>query len=163
MANHKDVGCSEHQIRLSKGLIAKFVQRLELWARKKPPVWWLVCLCFCDWNCVYFKSSKLVGMKWQVFWRVPRMGGNSHPRDGRRRFKELLAVCPDLGVTVTLLKPTMRIRQAIGNESFDRHRRLASCCTLRSSTPYSDFSHARFSASNIEGTIADLPRSSVQR
>jgi hypothetical protein len=31
--NHEDVGCSEHQIRLSKGLIAKFVQRLELWAR----------------------------------------------------------------------------------------------------------------------------------
>jgi len=28
--NHEDVGCSEHQIRLSKGLIAKFVQRLEL-------------------------------------------------------------------------------------------------------------------------------------
>jgi hypothetical protein len=31
--NHEDVGCSEHQIRLSKGLIAKFVQRLELKAR----------------------------------------------------------------------------------------------------------------------------------
>jgi hypothetical protein len=28
--NHEDVGCSEHQIRLSKGVIAKFVQRLEL-------------------------------------------------------------------------------------------------------------------------------------
>jgi hypothetical protein len=33
MPNHKDVGCSEHQIRLSKGLIAKFVQRKELAAR----------------------------------------------------------------------------------------------------------------------------------
>jgi hypothetical protein len=31
--NHEDVGCSEHQIGLSKGLIAKFVQRLELTAR----------------------------------------------------------------------------------------------------------------------------------
>jgi hypothetical protein len=30
VANHEDVDCSEHQIRLSKGLIAKFVQRLEL-------------------------------------------------------------------------------------------------------------------------------------
>jgi hypothetical protein len=45
--NHEDVGCSEHQIRLSKGLIAKFVQRLELKARLffapkgKPPLWWL--------------------------------------------------------------------------------------------------------------------------
>jgi hypothetical protein len=28
--NHEDVGCSEHQIRLSKGVIAKFVQSLEL-------------------------------------------------------------------------------------------------------------------------------------
>jgi hypothetical protein len=27
--NHEDVGCSEHQIRLSKGVIAKFVQSLE--------------------------------------------------------------------------------------------------------------------------------------
>jgi hypothetical protein len=45
--NHEDVGCSEHQIRLSKGVIAKFVQRLELGARLffapkgKPPLWWL--------------------------------------------------------------------------------------------------------------------------
>jgi hypothetical protein len=69
--NHEDVGCSEHQIRLSKGLIAKFVQRLELWARKKPPLWWLVCLCFCDWNCVYFESSKLTDMKWHEFARIP--------------------------------------------------------------------------------------------
>ena len=30
MANHEDVGCSEHQIRLSKGVIAKFVQPLGL-------------------------------------------------------------------------------------------------------------------------------------
>ena len=30
MPNHEDVGCSEHQIRLSKGVIAKFVQSLEL-------------------------------------------------------------------------------------------------------------------------------------
>jgi hypothetical protein len=30
VANHEDVGCSEHQIRLSKGVIAKFVQSLEL-------------------------------------------------------------------------------------------------------------------------------------
>jgi hypothetical protein len=30
MPNHEDMCCSEHQIRLSKGLIAKFVQRLEL-------------------------------------------------------------------------------------------------------------------------------------
>jgi hypothetical protein len=30
VANHEDVGCSEHQIRLSKGLIAKFVQSLKL-------------------------------------------------------------------------------------------------------------------------------------
>jgi hypothetical protein len=28
--NHEDVDCSEHQIRLSKGLIAKFVQPLKL-------------------------------------------------------------------------------------------------------------------------------------
>jgi hypothetical protein len=28
--NHEDVSCSEHQIRLSKGLVAKFVQSLEL-------------------------------------------------------------------------------------------------------------------------------------
>jgi hypothetical protein len=31
--NHEDVDPSEHQIRLSKGLIAKFVQRLKLGAR----------------------------------------------------------------------------------------------------------------------------------
>jgi hypothetical protein len=74
--NHEDVGCSEHQIRLSRGLIVKFVQPLELMARKKPPLWWLVRLCFCDWNCVYFKSSKLVGMKWQNL-----VGGS---RDGKR-------------------------------------------------------------------------------
>jgi hypothetical protein len=30
MPNHEDVGCSEHQIRLSKGFIAKFVQPLKL-------------------------------------------------------------------------------------------------------------------------------------
>jgi hypothetical protein len=30
MPNHEDVGCYEHQIRLSKGLIAKFVQSLKL-------------------------------------------------------------------------------------------------------------------------------------
>jgi hypothetical protein len=30
MANHEDVGCSEHQIRLPKGVIAKFVQSLKL-------------------------------------------------------------------------------------------------------------------------------------
>jgi hypothetical protein len=30
MANHEDVGCSEHQTRLSKGVIAKFVQSLKL-------------------------------------------------------------------------------------------------------------------------------------
>src|SRR6202789_1320193 len=28
--NHEDVSCSEHQIRLSKGLVAKFVQSVEL-------------------------------------------------------------------------------------------------------------------------------------
>ena len=28
--NHEDMNCSEHQIRLSKRVIAKFVQRLEL-------------------------------------------------------------------------------------------------------------------------------------
>jgi hypothetical protein len=31
--NHEDVSYSEHQIRLSKGVIAKFVQGLELAAR----------------------------------------------------------------------------------------------------------------------------------
>jgi hypothetical protein len=31
--NHEDVGCSEHQIRLSKGVIAKFVKSLKLAAR----------------------------------------------------------------------------------------------------------------------------------
>jgi hypothetical protein len=47
MANHEDVGCREHQILLSKGVIAKFVQSLELAAQfvlpqwKKPPPWWL--------------------------------------------------------------------------------------------------------------------------
>ena len=41
---------------------------------KKPPLWWLVCLCFCDCNCVYFKSSKLVGMKWHDFARIPEAG-----------------------------------------------------------------------------------------
>jgi hypothetical protein len=46
--NHEDVGSSEHQIRLSEGLIAKFVQllRLEHIPRrakmKKPPAWWLL-------------------------------------------------------------------------------------------------------------------------
>jgi hypothetical protein len=51
--NHEDVGCSEHQIRLSKGLIVKFVQPLELAAciflvaMKKPPQWWLFLFpCF---------------------------------------------------------------------------------------------------------------------
>ena len=38
MANHEDVGCSEHQIRLSKGVIAKFVQSLELAERFHAPV-----------------------------------------------------------------------------------------------------------------------------
>jgi hypothetical protein len=38
MANHEDVGCSEHQIRLSKGVIAKFVQSLELAERFHVPV-----------------------------------------------------------------------------------------------------------------------------
>jgi hypothetical protein len=33
VANHEDVGCSEHQISLSKGVIAKFVQSLKLAAR----------------------------------------------------------------------------------------------------------------------------------
>jgi hypothetical protein len=65
--------------RLSKGLIPKLVQRLELGAhffapKKKPPQWWLVCFCFCDWNCVYFKSSKLTGMKWREFAAFPEMG-----------------------------------------------------------------------------------------
>jgi hypothetical protein len=30
VANHEDVGCSEHQILLSKGLTGKFVQSLNL-------------------------------------------------------------------------------------------------------------------------------------
>jgi hypothetical protein len=30
MANHEDMGCSEHQICLSKGVITKFVQPLDL-------------------------------------------------------------------------------------------------------------------------------------
>jgi hypothetical protein len=38
MANHEDVGCSEHQISLSKGVIAKFVQSLELAERFHVPV-----------------------------------------------------------------------------------------------------------------------------
>jgi hypothetical protein len=60
--NHEDMGCSEHQIRLSKGVIAKFVQRLKLGAcfgapssrgqTKKPPIRWLLFAAFCDWNCV---------------------------------------------------------------------------------------------------------------
>src|SRR6476660_1860267 len=37
MANHEDVGCSEHQSRLSKGLTAKVVQSLELEARFWTP------------------------------------------------------------------------------------------------------------------------------
>jgi hypothetical protein len=37
-------------------------------------MWWLVCLCFCDWNCVYFKSSKLVGIKWQEISVFPETG-----------------------------------------------------------------------------------------
>ena len=37
MANHEDVGCSEHQSRLSKGLTAKVVQSLELEARFWAP------------------------------------------------------------------------------------------------------------------------------
>jgi len=71
--NHEDMGCSEHQIRLSIGVIAKFVQSLELgsaiqagagcWVGsavahawicgrpdthnklKKPPKWWLFVRC----------------------------------------------------------------------------------------------------------------------
>jgi hypothetical protein len=45
--NHEDVGSSEHQSRLSKGVIAKVVQSLKLWAcfgatqTRKPPQWWL--------------------------------------------------------------------------------------------------------------------------
>jgi hypothetical protein len=84
MPNHEDMDSSEHQIRLSKGLIAKFVQRLKLGARfcrakfrrqmKKPPRWWLLFAAFCDWNCIYFKSSKLVGMKWQKFATFPDVG-----------------------------------------------------------------------------------------
>ena len=52
--NHEDVGGSEHQILLSKGLIAKFVQRLELEAciflvaKKKPPQRWLLFSAICD-------------------------------------------------------------------------------------------------------------------
>jgi hypothetical protein len=44
MANHEDVGCSEHQSRLSKAVIAKVVQLLKLEARfcvaamEKPPL-----------------------------------------------------------------------------------------------------------------------------
>jgi hypothetical protein len=26
---------------------------------------------FCDWNCIYFQSSKSSGKKWQVFARIP--------------------------------------------------------------------------------------------
>src|SRR6476646_10085646 len=37
MANHEDVGCSEHQSRLSKGLTAKVVQSLKLAARFWAP------------------------------------------------------------------------------------------------------------------------------
>jgi len=37
MANHEDVGCSEYQSRLSKGLTAKVVQSLELEARFWAP------------------------------------------------------------------------------------------------------------------------------
>jgi hypothetical protein len=33
VANHEDVGCSEHQSRLSKGVMAKVVQLLKLAAR----------------------------------------------------------------------------------------------------------------------------------
>jgi hypothetical protein len=87
--NHEDVGCSEHQIRLSKGLIAKFVQCLELEARFAAPSigdkrkshrrGGFLCLCFCDWNCVYFKSSKLIDIKWQNF-RGAARDGKRHAR-----------------------------------------------------------------------------------
>jgi hypothetical protein len=82
--NHEDVGCSQHQISLSKGLIAKFVQRKELGTvatarnTKSHRCGGFLCLCLCDWNCVYFKSSKWVGMKWQVFAVFPEMGSDTH-------------------------------------------------------------------------------------
>jgi hypothetical protein len=58
MANHEDVDFSEHQIRLSKGVIAKFVQSLELEAligapssgdkRKATAAVAFSCAVFCD-------------------------------------------------------------------------------------------------------------------
>jgi hypothetical protein len=115
VANHEGVGCSEHQSRLSKGVIAKVVQLLKLAARfgvaamKKPPLRFhflrglspglergaafrkgklrqqrstirqsgngtgMVAFVpvFCDWNCIYFQSSKSSGRKRQVFAWIP--------------------------------------------------------------------------------------------
>ena len=48
--NHEDMGCPEHQIRLSKRVIAKFVMRLGLWAHfaapKKVKATAMVAFCF---------------------------------------------------------------------------------------------------------------------
>jgi hypothetical protein len=42
--------------------------------RKKPPMRWLLFAAICDWDGIYFQSSKLAGMKWQEFAVIPEMG-----------------------------------------------------------------------------------------
>jgi hypothetical protein len=70
------VASSEHQIRLSKGVTAKFVLLLDLRTinrlaqMKKPPQWWLLCFGIFGPPAggfdLYFKGSKLDGVIWQI-------------------------------------------------------------------------------------------------
>ncbi len=105
MLHQQVVGSSEHQIRLSKGVTAKFVLRKELTTAKsrlafekaagwmlslelkKPPLRWLVGSCGVAVLFLYFQTSKLNGVIWQVF-RLPVKvipESELHGRDERRR------------------------------------------------------------------------------
>jgi len=54
-------------------------------------------------------------------------------------------------------KPTCADRQSRQPRVGRSQSRLTSCCAFTISTPYSVFSHARFSRSNMERETADLP------
>lgn len=70
LLNHGVRGAPEGQIRLSKGVIAKFVQTLKLEVRKshfgqmeRPR--WLFCFLSSGWRLdLYFQSSKLALINW---------------------------------------------------------------------------------------------------
>ena len=134
--NHEDVGCSEHQIRLSKGLIAKFVQRKELSARLffalKTKATAMVAFPVSVFS-TYFQCSESGRLIWQVFVMAPKMGvtvtlsASPTCRSGPHSNKRCLVSLRELGMTQNSHHP--RPSRFLQASTFGRCRTSSACRT----------------------------------